>query len=470
CTIKNYQEKIIVQNKMRINVVDYAKYLSSEIDNNKTWVRVQLEEVCQSVLFDKSYLDIIFDTENQPGEQRIEYEIKNQMELRATEVGLAIDQHFILPALAPLQLKDGFVIDNSQQYATNNAEIRIKIQMVLNGRIENLRSVEKLIERQIDIKAEIERIAKRTIEREMHKISAEKALLFNLFHPDDPEQLTCEEILKKHIIKDLAAFGIDPLDLTLKAGDSELKERLQILMRGTRVLELSVEPKQADENIEVVNFDIEYKIEGVEPSLWHVFHNDRTVNAEGEIDVSEQIVSLEKTISNDLKAKFQQLPIEYLRFTDYNTHLDIQRKLVEPACDKVKNVYGLRIRFVNMVRQSTAWERSHLLVNEKEAELYQTTRLEAHTSSVESKKKELAILQEKRLILIEDNDDGENDKEIRRLEKKIEEIEGSQKSFSTKKTIKEKKQLDADKKSFSLDVFDETPKKLTSENNDEQKN
>ena len=108
------------------------------------------------------------------------------MSTEATNVGLKITQHFILPALKPLILKEeGLNINKFKEYATNRNEIKIGVQLILSGRIQDLKKVEKYLVRQVDLQEKIEQRAIRTIEKELHKIQPEKALLFNIIRKSD---------------------------------------------------------------------------------------------------------------------------------------------------------------------------------------------------------------------------------------------------------------------------------------------
>ena len=451
CTIKNYDEQIEITNNILYRISDYGQFMGEDIEDIDAWLKEQLDEICKRHLFNKSYLDIVFDKES-PEADRVEQHIINEMHRKALTIGLEINQHFLLPALEPLVLKeDGLDIDIPKEYATKRSVIKIRVQLLLSAKIKDLRKVQGYIERQVDIKDRITKKSIKVIERKLHTIEPENALMFNSLSPWQAEnEQTCEDILLDALREELKEFALDPLEITLKADESVLMQRIADLSRGTHVLDFTVHSKVvSEEQVEEVNFKVEYKINGVDPTRWATFHNDERKDQEGSTK-EEELTAIEQTLENDLIGKLQTIPIEILRYSDFKTSQDMQQKIIEPAKLKIIETYGLMISFVNFLRTSTIWENIQLEDSRAEAESFGTNRKVLRENMAANKLAEIDALQSQRRELVKGNEDGDFDEQIKKTDKQIQEIAGEQPNFSKKKLLAGRKKTN---EQFSFDDY-----------------
>ncbi len=472
CTIRNYEEKIEIENKVLYSIRDYGRFMQEGIEDIFDWIKGELEEICRRNLFDKSYLDIVFDRER-AGTERIEYQIISEMQARAKSIGIEINQHFILPALAPLKLKEeGLNINISKEYATKRSEIKIRVQLLLSARIKDLREVQSYIERQIDLEEKIMDRAVRIIERKLHAIEPEHALLFNALSKwQSDEDSTCEQILIKSLEQELQEFSLDQLEITLKADESKLKRRIAALSKGTHTFKVNAFSHWVNENSEEVTFQVEYKINGVDPERWAVFHKDDSSENE-ESSTLKEIKAIEETLKMDFRHKLETMPIEVLRYTDFITSRKIQTETIEPAKEKIAENYGLIISFVNFLRTSTTWESVQLTESEAEAESYVKTRKKLRKGMAKNKIQEVDDLQKSLKQLIEGNENGVHDEEIRNLNDQINSIIGEQPTYTSSKALTGRSEIDKD---FSFGDFNnqidpnkELPKNTETKNESKQ--
>ena len=459
CDIKGYAEKIKVDNKVMLAISDPARYRNAALGNINLWIEQQVQRINKKTLFSKTYSTIVLEHDG------IENQIKNELVKICTEHGLSVDQHFVIPDLPPLRIKkDGFESKSIRTYSTSDSRVKLKLQLLLSGKIDDLKSVSEFIDNKIDIVQEIENIAYRSIARVLHKTDPEAAHMYfnhlpsdkrNIYEQEDYNDMTVHRRIEVEILKDLSQFNLSKSHIALSIQQSELTKRVDGMMQGLRRHEVNIQPWTKEEDAEEVVFFVDYKIRGVNKNYWHVFQANLS-NSE-----KEELEAIKKTLEGDLKAKLPNLPIDILRYQDYKTLGEIRKRIIEPVIEKIAQVTGLNIEIINFYRNVTAWEAMKLEDSKDMVKVIQGSTRSAIEESHNSRIRELKMLYDKRLSLMHSNDEGLEDESLEEIDKRIKDITKTIPSFEISKGKVHLKKLKSTKnETFSFDDFSED----TSEN------
>ncbi|GGD05253.1 SPFH domain-containing protein [Hyunsoonleella pacifica] len=459
CKIIGYNKPIKVENYVMLAIKDPAKYEKANIEDLNKWIRENIQKVTKRLLFGESYSSIVLH------DSRIEEAIKENLHEICIESGLEVDQHVVTPDLPPLKIKkEGFDIESNRIYSTKSSSVSIEIKLVLSGKIPDLEKIPDYINPNIDISEEIKKTAEKATKRILHRTQPHAAFMYFDLLPEgesiyeDCPNCHVRERIRIEITKELEGFFISKLDVNPSINETGPVEKVTILKRGVNKLEMEIKPWNGNEDAERVNFHIHYQIEGVNPNYWDKF---QTYLSSEEAEIYE---SIDETLIGDFKSKLPTLPMEYLRFRDFNTLKEVKSKVIDPVTVKIASVTGLNVQIVNFYRDTTQWEELNIADTEHLGSTLQQSNRDALAISHNARLKELNVLNKRKIDLIQDNEDGDNDDAIADINKKIIEITEEIPNFQISKGKRHLKKLKSpEKKDFSLGYFKELPENKNTE-------
>jgi hypothetical protein len=345
CVIRDCEEKIQVVHRLQLSLCNLGRLRATGITNLGNWAKARLTDISRSVLFDKTYLDLLL----APGWEVI----KGAMEHEAAVIGYAVKQLIVVPHLPPLTWKDALPIDQYESsYVTKDSRVEVRLNIVVKGQIVNLKSPK--LERYLRPSSKIADDMKETIRREtqmlMHRIDPERFYMrFDIF--ENGERPVREEI-EEHLSKVLTErFDVAEISVVAKPLETDLSRRLSALQERPQMLEVSNLSFPDHGGSESVTYRIIYKIAGVHESGWHTFRSLRFTSAD------EELASIKEILGECVKERFETVPGIWLQYKDYKTKSQLQ-EVVSAAAADVLNTFGLSIDITGVRREETEGELS----------------------------------------------------------------------------------------------------------------
>jgi len=410
CHIQDAEDRITVIHRLVMSVRDFSKFRAARIGDLDAWAREKLERISRTVLFDKRYLDILLGAGPE--------EIRRQMELEAEAIGYALKQMVVIPDLEPLRWKDGLDVEIADAiFATADSRVEVKLDIVMSGKIVDLRDerlARHLTPQARDIREDIAERVTREVEAVLHKIDPERFYM-RFYATDVADERPVKELLEDtvgDVLRDRFAF--EDTNVILKRGETELTQRLEALQSGTHRLEVDVLPLREGGHGEAVTFHLFYDVVGVHQAGWNAFRAKRYETVEDHLE------ELESFLATDIQANLATLPGGVLRFSDIKVSRIIE-EVVSASIPKAIDSFGLVLRFTTMRRAATAGETLGRKVLEADLESSQTTMISATEKVNKAKLDRLDILLKKEQELLREPIDDDDDEltEVREQIKKL---------------------------------------------------
>lgn len=447
CKIADCDYLIDVKHRLKLSLCDFGRFRNSGIEDLESWVTTRLEDITRDALFEKRYLDLLL------AFRPDEIEIKTRMEREVGEVGYTVKQLITAPALEPLRWKEGFLIEDiSDTFATRDSRIEVGLNIVVKGRISDLRNpnLQKYLTPRSKLFNDLREAVLRETRQIIHGVSPEHFYM-RFAYSDEPSAPAVRETLEAQIGKLLAdRFAIEDIGVIAKPLETELTKRLEHLQRGPHRVDVTCSP--LNRGGEEVQYRIDFDILGVPPDGWYAFrakchtfprkirkaisNNDDRIGEEisqinfenpfEDLEVEKAIIEsaeqelqrVREVIAEDVKTKLQVAPREILQFTDLGRYRDLMQVIQQSLRDKVERVFGLRINIVNINRLATHGEQK----GSESVRHAIDTSMDTGKEILSRKKADLLMLYEKRKEMLE-NDIGSDDPVLADLEQRIKALE-----------------------------------------------
>ncbi len=471
CRIKGYDEKIDVKHLLLIELTDLGIYQSCGIKNLETWLQETLDNNTQNELFEKTYSEILLDFEIENSDSIIAIKIKNNVEKLIQGIGYKVTQIITLPDLQPIQfIRNGFSFERAGSFPTNKALINVNLSFYFSGKIKSLKEkgIRDLLHPTTDIEDEIWKMAMQRCKEVMHLIDPER-FYFRFETEDENEKISVKDKLVKEIKHALETnFNLAIDQIIPKQEETEISKRFANLIgHNPYTIDIAVNSLIEDTGVQDINFSISFQVLNVDSNGFPSFAS-KTYNS-----LKDEIDDLKLAVGRNISVIFGLLRQKELQYKDLDSYKDIL-EAQKYVIDKVRESFGLIIRFESTMRELTEIEKALKIANVKTL----INKIELSASIEEqsdlSKSEQLSQLLEIQGKFLKGNWD-EDDEDYKNIINSIEKI---RKEFSLRqsddqiekfKSVKEKEKTNMSKLGKIITGDNTKSVKQIEENNDENK-
>jgi hypothetical protein len=352
CTIKDCPTPIGVEHEVLMKLDDLGKYRAAKINDLETWFKEKVKTITQTTLLEQRYADLILDFDS--NEAQIELDIKNAVEQKANSIGYAVKHLFVIPNLDPIIIKrDGISFEETNEFVTYDARVRVKLSIVVNAEINCLENLKIYLNPKTNLSEEIKKVVTEQARLIIHKIEPERFYMRFWPSPDNPNEVSVEQELREGISAKLTdVFQLENITITPKpdSKDDPLAERLHTLQEGFHDFTVETFPLREAGHEESVIFDGKFKIWAVDQFGWYTF---QLHNYQSKV---KEIADIRSVLEQDIKANMETVPSQFIRYRDQKTKNEIH-KIFNSSVEKITAQFGLVVEIVNIERLPTASEK-----------------------------------------------------------------------------------------------------------------
>ena len=353
CKVQPNLTPMTIHHTLTVQLMDIAKWRKARVpeEDLARWIASRLDAITASVLSQKSYVEVMTDF------TQVKEEIKAPFRQEMEAIGFLAKQHIAHTQNRELEkileTRTFDVETGDQEYPTKSGTVKFGLRAAAQIRLASLDKVKSFIEPNVDFKAPFIEALRSGASQAIRKLAPEA--LYAAFHEDshdtqtqrtnggsafvdvggdlDNAHLTADELIKKHIRQQLAAYDANQGDdfNHLSGKDIDLTfiptamDRIYSAI-GPRVpkpLELEVEA-QDEQGGETVTIENRYSLH-MAPQGWNRFHaqchnvlSDATFAASHpderlrETEVAKVILkSIHELIKQNMEAKLSLMPLEF---------------------------------------------------------------------------------------------------------------------------------------------------------------
>lgn len=346
CQITDCDEGIEVRHSLLLRLRDLAHFRRTRIEDVEKWARKQLDLISEENLFDATYIKLLHGF-GPP-------EIKREMRHRAEAIGYEIKQMIVMPQLEQLKWgTEGIHLEITDEYPTSESHIEVKIEFVIEGRIEDLRDdkLKPFLKPKSNITEEMERAVRHEARMFLHEQHPERCYM-RFFRTSEVDETSVKEELEKRVAKKLhERFCMIGLTVIAKSMNTALTERLFSLAGKKHEVSITTNSFHTAGRSDPVEYSMIFSIRNVHPSRgWQTFV---TANYR---DADEESEAIDKMFVHVAKAVLDTLPEEYLQFRDIKTSHVISEIICENVAPKIVEAFGLQVQVHSVHRMQTQGE------------------------------------------------------------------------------------------------------------------
>lgn len=422
CTVRDCSVPIRVEHELLMKLDDIRKYKAAKLDKLENWVATKLDQITRTVLFERSYADLIRSFDENDISREIPNEIRRKIEKQAKEIGYLVQHHLVKPQdveILTLQ-RDGISFEQQGSFVTYNPNTEIKLSIIVESKIRKLEKITPYINPNTSIVEEIEKTVVEETKQLIHTIDAERFYM-RFSYSDIANEIPVEQQLKRQISEELERkFGLEDAIVTPKMLETDIAKRFNKLREGHTPFRFEVFPLADRGRGEKVEFELAFKVRAVGKGGWDVFQSNNFQSKEEELEKIREI------LEQDIKTKLEMIDSRNLRYKDIEEYPEI-KKIVDLSIDKIIQTFGLKIEFTIFKRLPTRSEeiiQGTRRTDEKIVDKQNDTKIHITELSNKALLEELKELQEQRLKLIKAGIE-DDDEELIKVNQRIERIEAS---------------------------------------------
>jgi hypothetical protein len=350
CNISDYSQKIEVEHKLILQLSDLALFKTNCTSASlEEWVEERLAAITKDQMINQRYVDILLDfAEEDTKKQQILGNIKKEMQDQARTIGCTVKHLIVQPDMKPLTIfKNGFMLRiEEESFSTFIKRVSVKLDIVVTGKLSDLRKLHRYITPDKDIVKEMDRVVLEETEKLMHKADPGE-----FYMPSkDPEAQTVEKKLNNAILNALEEqFYANDIGVVIKIVETDLIKRIMDLVNGSPYhIKVGIMPLAGGGAQEFINFEIEFLIRSV--SNWHTF-----IFKNYDPETHEEIKKIKEALEKDIKSRFMTVPYDVLKFPDIEGSY-VVLKVARKSHSKIAHIFGLDIFISNVTRSRTMTE------------------------------------------------------------------------------------------------------------------
>lgn len=416
CHIRDARQEITVRHRLILHLEDLGKFRLARIGRLQEWTRDKLNQITRTVFFDKRYLDVLLGDGPE--------EIRHRMEREAGKIGYKLQQLTVVPDLEPLSWKDGLDVEMEEKnFVTFDARVEVKLDILVSGKITNLRHdklARYLTPEAKDIREDIRAAVLKQVQKVLHSVDPERFYM-RFYHSDTLSEEPVKDVLESAIRGLLSdRFAYEDTNVVLKPRETDLTRRLEELQQGPHQLQMTIFPMREGGLREEVTLHVFFDILGVHELGWHTF----CLKSKKFDKAPEHLAAIRSFLLADMRSNLENIPADYLQFSD----VKIRQKLegvMKASVDKVIYTFGVVVQFVSMRRGATAEENMTRDVLQSDIRAKRQAMIAATEADHQAATTEMNMLLLERQELIaagveEDDDDFETvNKRLKKLRAKI---------------------------------------------------
>lgn len=414
--IPGRSQPVVIHNTVQLYCANSVAFLASGVKDLEAWVKGTLNIILKRHLIGKTYVDLLLRF------APLEEDIKRELSARAAVIGYKVDHLVSIPNLKEIdELTNPFDLSFEEVFETklDNFEVQLKFDLVLC--VPNLRTVEKYLNRDADVKEAIKGLVLGEVRQILRNIHPERFYLY-FNHPNDDapteaERRAVKDLLDEKIFDTLRReLGAEILGLTTRVGRTDLTERYKKLCFDIREFSVSIEPHDP-RGTESLVLTGNFEVRGVYPDSkgWQRFSTMR-------LDLD----GLKTQLQNHLKAELKTYYQSDFMFQNRVARRQVFAVVESYATQYMRREFGLIVNLTNLDRNTTEVERGQrgLLIELEERKL--SDALERGKFLADK----IRVLQKKRINLLSASPDEQDElreveESIRRLQEEFDSITSS---------------------------------------------
>ena len=357
CTVQKSSTPIRVEHELQMKLDDIRKYKASKIENLEDWIKRKLAQITKTVLFEKSYAELIKSFDENETNKEIPNEIREAIEKEAKEIGYAVQHHLVKPQDVEILIlqRDGLSFEKEDSFTTYNTDTEVKLTFVVEGKIRHLEKITPYINPNTSITDEIGKTALEEARQLIHTIDAERFYM-RFAYTDIEGEIPVEQELKSRISAKLEGqFGLEEVNVTPKLLETDIAKRFKALLEGYEPFEFETFPLGDRGRGEKMKFSLAFKVRSVGQGGWNTFQSNNFKSR------AEELGKVRKILEEDLKTKLETISSNTLQYGEIRDYPEI-RRIVDMSIEKIVNVFGLEIEIIVFRRLATETEK---LIQEK---------------------------------------------------------------------------------------------------------
>lgn len=413
--LKSYQAESSVEERDDLAKAreSFVRYRRAKLSDLRLWFKGELERIVDRHLFGWSYVDLLLKYDSESNEE----ELRNKLNEKANEIGYSVRVISTIPDVKPITYKtEGFTIEKDEIFSTKQNSVKIRLQINVRGKIEDLGSVKRFLN---DPKVKLDELIGRavidSIKRVLHEVEAadfyaQEGLIYYL------DNFSAQESVKdkvacavQHSLE--SKFGASSVEVSLQPLETELLSLINNLT-GKAYHNFEIKIASVRDAGETVHFTGSFQINGVAKDKWDVFAS-RKPSVE---DVSD-------FLQNQLRYWFGSLSTRTLSYETTQGLLKILSDANTLASQDIINSFGLLISI----------QRVEISDTEKKAALREL-QLASEMKIIEEAKEQIHNDSELRLI-----ERSTSLKDINHLRQELESVRENLRSLSTQTGGEERK-------------------------------
>ena len=439
CTVQNSSTAIRVEHDLQMKLDDIRKYKASKINNLEDWITRKLAQITKTVLFEKSYAELIKSLNENETNKEIPHEIRKEIEKEAKKIGYTVQHHLVKPQDVEILIlqRDGLSFEKKGNFTTYNTDTEVKLTFVVEGKMRQLEKITPYINPNTSIIEEIGKTALEEARQLIHTIDAERFYM-RFAYTDIEGEMPVEQELKSRIVAKLEEiFGLEEITVTPKLLETDIAKRFKKLLDGYESFEFDTFPLGDRGRGEKMKFALSFKVRSMGQGGWNTFQSNNFKSR------SDEVKEVRKILEDDLKTKLETISSNILQYGNIQDYPDI-RRIVDMSIEKIVNVFGLEIEIIVFRRLSTETEKltqERYKTDIKIARDQNVIRNRMAELTVDAKFKELKTLLEKRASLIA-GEAEDDDEELIMVNERIDAITKENASYAITETDVQKKLLE----------------------------
>lgn len=329
-----------VRNVVHMDLQDSARYRISGSPDLSEWVKKELDIAVNAELFGASYMDLLLCFEPL-GEK-----VVTRMRLAANRIGYRLRQLATVPELEPYDWLNYFEVKTEsaeELFETKELRFPVQLKIVVNTKLNNLKSVESYLKSRSHIPTEIKNEVLKVTAQFLRSISPER--YYVRFDQTSVEgEIPVIKELQARIIGDLRLkFDAEVHSLFLQRGDTEIVRRLNELKQYPHEFGIVVSP--LDPNKYDAGISGNFRVMDLDYDGWYTFANSMPT-----------IEHIEKCILHSIHTDLKNDRNINLVYQDDRQLDELVQIITKSATEAVLRDFGLKIALTNVSRQQTEIE------------------------------------------------------------------------------------------------------------------
>jgi len=343
---------VVIRNRLAVepDISQLSKYRNAAQTNSLLLtdlagvLKSYLKSIVERVMFGRSYIDVLkrFDESRS--------RIESEMESAVYAIGYKINLITSVPDLEPLVWqKSGFAFETESQrneYATHINHVKVKLNLKVSGKIQDLGRIESLLNRKVDVPAYMCSQVSELVAKLLHETDPEDFYLYFNYIPPGSNKRALREIIQDEVTALLETkFGVDEITITPVVLDTELTDRIRNL-RG-KVGNFRVEIRPLRDLAATVKFQARFRVEEVVAAQWHTF-----------LTRVHDIDDIEAFLSEILASKLKTLLSDEIIYREPKHHQMLLAAVNRIGSEAAADEFGLAIKVTIIDRLETDGEES----------------------------------------------------------------------------------------------------------------